>query len=109
MSEMIERVAQNIYAEALSLGMAKHTEWADMDKESSVKQGYRWLARAAIAAMYEPTEKMLRAGVNADYQRTGFQTVKHIHQVMIDSALSSPQYTVTQEAPELAKNYGRDK
>ena len=44
-------------------------------------------ARAAIAALRELTDDMVRAGIDADDKRTGNQTIRHIHRAMVDEAL----------------------
>lgn len=58
MNEMIERVAIALYgADGFALAMWPPAEAWLKDRES-VRERYRGLARAAIEAMREPTEKM---------------------------------------------------
>lgn len=59
MSEMIDRVAI-AFREKLIPFVAEKTPWPDM--EESARENYRLAARAAIAAMREPTGKMRDAG-----------------------------------------------
>lgn len=59
---MIERVAIALYgADGFALAMWPPAEAWLKDRES-VRERYRGLARAAIGAMREPTEAMVRAG-----------------------------------------------
>jgi hypothetical protein len=74
MSEMVERIAASIKTKAWSLDLPlRDEECAD-------------LARAAIAAMREPTEAMLNVGytTGGNYKPTG--TLRE-WQAMIDEAL----------------------
>jgi hypothetical protein len=57
MSEMVERVARAIYA----AGKDDYA-WPWDELNETRKEGVRDVARAAIAAMREPTEAMLQAG-----------------------------------------------
>lgn len=47
-------------------------------------------ARAVIAAMREPTEAMIEAGVSADHGKTLGDRVANCHRAMIDAALTPP-------------------
>lgn len=81
MSEMVERVAVAIYSK--HLGSSGHP-WNDVPDE--FREGMKILARAAIAAMRDPTEAMLLAGGDlnsmGDYPSPGISWER-----MIDEAL----------------------
>lgn len=95
MSEMVERVAR-------ALAAAEFYQFPETDKfieanwhqfAPELAERYRIRARAAIAAMREPTEVMVEAG----YQPSGFEPsdvgVSHedasdLYQAMIDAALA---------------------
>lgn len=66
------------------------------------------LAKAAIAAMVEPTEGMLQAVAHHVLARIRVGEIGPLpwedgYRIMIDSILSSPQYVVTEDAPERIK------
>ena len=65
MNEMVERVAAAMFC--AEYGYDAH-RWSDADEESE-KFEYRRLARAAIAAMREPTQMMLEAMQGAGIYR----------------------------------------
>jgi hypothetical protein len=74
MTKMVDRVAQAICAESATL------DWRE----------YRDEARRAIAAMREPTEAMLAAGVSWTVRMSGDQSanvVRTVYQAMVDAAL----------------------
>lgn len=52
-------------------------------------------ARAAIAAMRELTDDMVKAAIEADDKRTGNQTIRHMHRAMIDAALAPDSEVVS--------------
>lgn len=63
-------------------------EWEPHEQDGS-ETGCVWLARAVIAAMREPTEAMLIAGLD-DYEFGGRTKdhVAHDYRAMIDAALA---------------------
>lgn len=77
MSEMIERVAKAIWGD---LG-----GWDDLNGDT--KETVRKEARAAIAAMREPTEAMLDTTVNPHCVET-MEDIRDVWTDMIDAALS---------------------
>lgn len=82
-SDMVERVAK---------ALARH-EFGDFDEtwfgHEAFMGDYRELARAAIAAMREPTEAMLEAA----FAKTGYRTTAEEHwQLMIDAALQESSH-----------------
>ena len=81
MSKMVERVARHI------AGIA----WGDIDDET--RQFWLARARAAIAAMREPTEPMIEAGFGAGARRCDgilFEDFAKAWRAMIDAALAEP-------------------
>ena len=61
MSEMVERVAKALYIAEIGPAIGPF-DW-DIDEAGEVAaRNYRKMARAAIEAMREPTEAMVRAG-----------------------------------------------
>ena len=57
---MIDAVAHNLYAEAISLGMVRDTRFAvGAWPNDSIRAAYRHLARAAVAAMREPSQQQM--------------------------------------------------
>jgi hypothetical protein len=83
-NEMIERVAKAMRNSAFN--KKEHTEWDDLGK--SVKDFYRTMAKAAIEAMREPTEEMVRAvKAHPDFLGYGDDEFDWIFKVMIEAAL----------------------
>lgn len=78
MATMIERVARAIYA---AMAAPSEPYWGCLDE--GTKHGAKSIARAAIAAMREPTETMVAAGLRLDPD--GY--VKGNWYFMIDAAL----------------------
>jgi hypothetical protein len=78
MTGMVERVARAIY-EAHGVYEPREKPWGSVSQ--AVKSDYLCEARAAIAAMGEPTEEMMRAGA----RQTGAPDC--IWRAMIDEAL----------------------
>lgn len=79
-SDMIERVARAIAEEAAM--------WGDEATRPEVRHA---LARAAIAAMREPTEAMVEAGASDVIQspcNTSYEIATDAYRVMIDAALA---------------------
>lgn len=72
MSEMVERVAQAICGD---------------DNPANILEIHRHRARAAIAAMREPTEGMVEAGQNSGVIYDAGLVPHHVWQAMIDEAL----------------------
>ena len=99
MTEMVERAAQAMY-ESIGGGQGIYAAW--LENEESGKENYRRMARAAIEAMREPSDDMLRQ-VERQYDGTdsyemwcdlGFdESTINAWQAMIDSALSLPTDT----------------
>ena len=91
--EMVERVAEAI-RESIKAQMDGHPIPGDVAPDSWTASGGTvdcvLIARAAIEAMREPTEAMLRQAVaDADEYRFGQHEARHAWLAMIDSALTS--------------------
>ncbi len=91
MNEMVERVA-----EAMWLEDTQDVKWEFAQRNYA--PGYRVRARAAIAAMREPTEAMVRAGDLAQTEARGPKLGAQVAmassvpwRAMIDAALVEPQ------------------
>lgn len=83
MNAMVERVATAIYETHLA-GDVYATRWQDLrDKQ---KDGFRDNARAAIAAMREPTEAMRAAGI-AGTKGSYDSFTYGAYELMVDEAL----------------------
>jgi hypothetical protein len=80
MSEMLERVARAILKEERNLDLELSNDLT--------KQSYYRLARAAIAAMHEPTLEMRHAGRRVKSSWLVEQEEVEIWQSMIDAALN---------------------
>ena len=80
MSEMVERVAADLWREARCPG-----DFASGNVNG--QQRFRELARAAITAMREPTDAMVDAGDNAGYGECDVGCNSH-WPAMIDAALA---------------------
>lgn len=84
MSEIVDRVAQS-----LCLGMYGHTQYSKLHADS--KEELRISARAAIEAMREPTEAMVRAAggpcVNLERADNPLYEPQLVWEDMIDEAL----------------------
>jgi hypothetical protein len=81
-SEMVERVAAVLYERCCCFGLP----WGGASEQ--YKNRSRELARAVMAAMRDLPPSVVKAGIEADDKRTGYQTILHIHRAMIDAALS---------------------
>lgn len=83
MSEMVERVSLALFKETGT----PFTHWA---MNSSGRSDFAVLARAAIAAMQEPTETMNKAGGNSQPEHIGMcpDCAPVVYRAMIDAALS---------------------
>lgn len=85
MSEMIERVAKAIF---------KDYDWSFAPKapfeeqELHLQEIFRNLAKAAIAAMREPTDAMVKAAWRRNDDNDGKEADRENWQSMIDAALS---------------------
>jgi len=86
MSEMIKRVARAIFVAADDA----HNTWPTPDHPECVK-----MARAAITAMREPTEAMIKRGDEVEWydgddrlMSAGAYNAEKIFQAMIDTALA---------------------
>lgn len=77
MSEMSDRVKLALQEEALRLAMALGKDWRF--KNSS----FEALARAALKAMREPTEGMIRSALGYENR----QLVQGVYRAMVDEAL----------------------
>jgi hypothetical protein len=88
MSEAVERVARTI-SDAMSCDDAAALYWG----YDEYPERFREVARAAIAAMREPTEAMLEAGPADPYMD------KDVWARMIDAALA-PSASPPPEAPQ---------
>lgn len=60
MNEMVERVAKAMYGGDADVFLTGHNPWDTC--AAVIQEAYRREARAAIAAMREPTEAMLKRG-----------------------------------------------
>ena len=89
MSEMVERVAKEIY-----LHVNAETAGRPL---AEVADAYLACARAAILAMREPTEAMLSAAYRS-CDDSGMVMIKSGYKAMIDSALS-PSTSGTETKP----------
>ncbi len=94
MSEMVERVAQGLYAQTRLnlLGRVGQPEWRDLSHEQQAT--YRDFAHAAIEAMREPTGAMSEAGCpNEDNTGAPYcfdrSVTDEAYRSMIDTALKS--------------------
>ena len=86
MSELVERVME-VLAERLAYPLGiKRRGLSGLDKESVGYVMIRDTARAAIAAMREPTDAMATAG--QDECLTGQESATAIYRAMIDAALA---------------------
>lgn len=88
MSEMskVEEVARAIYeTEPYQISMQSEMPWADVHE--SQKEGFRVKARAAIAAMREPSEAMLFAYGTTSMGPDDDALAKSVWHPMIDAAL----------------------
>ena len=101
--EMVERVAKAISREQ-GLEVGEAPDWADWHWEECAD-----LAKAAIAAMAEPTPEMKERGSPYMQKSTlgeeGMAYADACWRAMIDAALSSPKYYVADDAME---KLGRD-
>lgn len=106
MTDMVERVAKAIYERegyvyCDDAGMFQPVAWDKLDSDDCQvsRDGYRRMARAAIAAMREPTEEMLEAfHRDAHFEpENGVQikctTVDDAYRAMIDAALGGKDDT----------------
>lgn len=90
MTEMIERVARALYAQANWNGMNSESDKVKLyfnELNNERKSKYRKQAEASIRAMKVPTDEMLEPVTNAD----GFFKVsdpKQAYQTMIEAALT---------------------
>lgn len=96
MSDMIERVARAIYAERYLVEIAFGAMPAWEDVQGSDRTGTFDEARAALEAMREPTEAMVKVGVDDILSGPGISAfanwsdlVASRHRMMIDAALSN--------------------
>lgn len=82
MSEMVERVAKAIYVSEIGSD-------AGWDDTRVVKARHLWLAkaRAAIGAMREPTELMVKSGYREDSEGANDEDTADQWRRMIDEAL----------------------
>lgn len=85
---MIERVAEALWQEESlrALGRRRSVSWSEVDRKD--QERWRGFARAAIAAMREPTEKMLRSSTIALLTRA---EAKFGWIAMIDAALAEAE------------------
>ena len=92
MNEMIERVARAVY-EKRNAGRRNVAEWDKLP--AAVKAEERRDARAAIAAMREPTADMLAAFVpardNDELKTWGARIKERTWRAMIDAAIKEPE------------------
>ena len=66
MSEMVERVARALCGYEEALHAERYTEQSRWDGRTDLgREEYRKMARAAIAAMWEPTESAVLSGARA--------------------------------------------
>lgn len=91
MNDMIERVAEALWsADAERCHSKRREPWSDVSE--SVKDDWRFNARAAIQAMREPTDEMVSSGQSAgqSVQPTYLTAESTIErwQAMVDTALS---------------------
>lgn len=84
MNEMIEWVARAIYETEPHLNQGVAVPWPELSKETPLRSNAYASARAAIAAMREPTKDMVQ-----DACAIGEPSVEEIWEAMIDAALSS--------------------
>lgn len=83
MTDMIERVAMAMYS-STGLEFGLQEEWKD--RHDKAKDEWRHLARAAIAAMREPTETMIDAG-SKEQRNILSKPIEGIWAAIIDAAL----------------------
>lgn len=89
MSEMVERVAR-----AIALAQLDNDTRAAVDPNTwPVAESYCDMARAAIEAMREPTNAMVKVHKGARYRAIGqsaskTEAIREGHRAMIDAALS---------------------
>lgn len=92
-SEMVERVARalllqrqiEMVSQQWNEALRRENEWDDLNPH--VREGWLMMARAAIAAMREPTRAMIETGDIAAGQAA--EHPAKIWRAMIDSALSN--------------------
>ena len=85
MNDMVEQVAKAIWNHRFP-----DMSWESKSRSEGIKADYRMNARAAIAAMREPSEKMIEAGIHAPPIPTMRAFRAHYSaawQAMIDEAL----------------------
>lgn len=94
MSEMVERVARALFTKRMppfSSDADTDMAWNDKSFAATARRiGAHEDARAAIAAMREPTEAMIEAHISecaGDADEAGPKRVKTAYQAMIDEAL----------------------
>lgn len=87
MSEIVERVAVAIFKRARD-----ESDWSEISEDE--RHQWRADARAAIAAMREPTETMPMAGFHAAFETSdepvyvGDHEIRKMWRAMIDDALA---------------------
>lgn len=90
MSEMVERVARAIAQVREQNGAAPYDGWDAIHGEHAARRLREHLfedARAAIAAMREPTKAMVEAGLRDDYSLIEADCTEMQWERMIDTAL----------------------
>jgi hypothetical protein len=93
MSEMVERVARALQRDDFETANEADAVWNDQSEPDPYKESYRSSARAAIAAMREPTALMLFVArkMEADNEHRWVKAVGHDYwEAMIDAALAEP-------------------
>ena len=83
---MVERVARALFEKQQPHHAGAHVQWNNENEDwcEEDRDGFRDLARAAIAAMREPTEGMLAAGLA---ELLGYGEARDVWPAMIDAAL----------------------
>lgn len=85
MSEMIERVARQIFETNITVYLRLSMDFSE--QTVSVQEQYRGLARAAIEAMREPTEAMEEAALDVRPLMLP-DSPREVWEAMIDAALN---------------------
>jgi hypothetical protein len=89
MSEMVERVARVLQRQHHNCDASAAAEWGKDSEDDCYQNAYRSDARAAIAAMREPTDGMLKVCEGMDLHIAQTPSYGEAYTAMIDAALSS--------------------
>jgi hypothetical protein len=87
--DMVERVARGMYE--AEPDAHRFPDWDKLTADDELRRRFLRQARAAIEAMREPTEAMLRSGTDHDAEGGGTGNPLAIYTAMIDAALSPNQ------------------